>query len=206
MGIITISRELGAGETTIAPALAARLGWRVADVSILNREAEITGVSLPHAAHWNEHDPTFVERLHGQGPEFAVFLKTSRQVMQELASAGNVIILGRAGNLLLRGHPDTLHVRLIADMPFRIKRVMEIRWVNEGPAREIIAKSDHNKALYFRHIFQVNWGDPKLYDMVIRTDEVGIERTVDLLAGFFEHPAPPLPDAKRETKTEAAHE
>lgn len=77
MGIITISRELGAGETTIAPALAARLGWRVADESILNREAEITGISLPHAAHWDEHDPTFVERLHGQGPEFAAFLKTS---------------------------------------------------------------------------------------------------------------------------------
>lgn len=206
MGIITVSRELGAGETTIAPALAARLGWRVADQSVLSREAEITGVSLPHAAHWDEHDPTFVERLHGQGPEFAAFLKTSRQVMQELAAEGNVIIVGRGGNLLLRGHPDTVHVRLTADMPFRIRRVMEVRWVNEGPAREIIAKSDRNKALYFRHIFQVNWADPRLYDLVIRTDVVGIERTVDLLAGFFERPAPPLAEVETESKSEAPYE
>jgi len=198
MGIITIARELGAGETTIAPALAARLGWRVADQSILNREAEITGVSLPHAAHWDERDPTLAERLHGQGPEFAAFLKSARQTMQELAAEGDVIIVGRGGNLLLRGHPDTLHVRLIADLPFRIRRVMEVRWVAEQPARDIIAKSDRNKALYFRHIFQVDWADPRLYDLVIRTDAVGIERTVDLLAGFFEHPAPPLPDTSVE--------
>ncbi len=205
MGIITISRELGAGETTIAPALAARLGWRVADQSILNREAEITGISLPHAAHWDEHDPTFVERLHRQGPEFAAFLKTSRQVMQELAAEGNVVIVGRGGNLLLRGYPDALHMRFIADMPFRIKRVMEVRWVTEQNAREIIAKSDRNKAAYFRHIFQVDWADPRLYDLVIRTDAVSMERTVDLLASFFEHPAPPLPAILEETQ-EAVHE
>lgn len=195
MGIITISRELGAGETTVVPALAARLGWRMADQSVLNREAEITGITLPYAVHWDEHDPTLAERLHGQGPEFAAFLKSARQVMGELAAEGNIIIVGRAGSLLLRGHPDTLHVRLIADMPFRVRRVMEARWVSEQPARDIIAKSDRNKALYFRHIFQVSWGDPKLYDLVIRTDAVGIARVVDLLAGFFEHPAPPLPEA-----------
>lgn len=192
MGIITISRELGAGETTIAPALAARLGWRVADASVLNREAEITGLSVPHAARWDEHDPTFVERLHGQGPEFAAFLKSARQTMNELAAEGNVIIVGRGGSMLLRGNPDTLHVRLIADIRFRIKRVMEIRWASEDSARAIIAKSDQNKALYFRHIFQVDSADPRLYDLVIRTDTVGIERTVDTLAAFFERPAPPL--------------
>jgi cytidylate kinase len=190
VGIITISRQLGAGETTIAPALAARLGWRVADQSLLNREAEITGMSLPHAAHWDEQDLTLLERLHHQGPEFAAFLQTSRRVMQELSAEGNVVIVGRGGSLLLRGLPETLHVRLIAEMSFRIKRVMAIRWMDEGAAREIIAKSDRNKAAYFRHIFQVDWADPRLYDLVIRTDTLGIERTVDLLAGVFERAAP----------------
>lgn len=181
MGIITISRHLGAGETTIAPALAERLGWRVADQDILNREAEITGISLPHAAHWDEHDPTFLERVHRQGPEFAAFLKTSLQVMQELSAEGNVIIVGRGGNLLLRGQPHTLHVQLIADMPFRIKRVMEVRWTTEQVAREIIAKSDRNKAHYFRHVFHVDWRDPALYDLVLHTGNLGIERSIDIL-------------------------
>jgi cytidylate kinase len=192
LGIITISRQIGAGETTIAPALAERLGWKVADYSILNREAEITGISIPHAVHWDEHDPTFVERIHGQGPEFAAFLQTSRQVMQELASQGNMVIVGRGGNLLLRGRPDAIHVRLIADMPFRLKRVMEVRWVTEEVARLLIQKFDKNQALYYRHIFRTDCADPMHYDMVLRTDLLGIERVVDIIANCFEDPAPLL--------------
>jgi cytidylate kinase len=202
MGVITIARQLGAGETTIAPAVAARLGWKVADQSILDREAEITGINLPHAMIWDEHDPTFVERLHGLDPEFAAFLHSSRQVMQELAAQDNVIIVGRGGNLLLRGHPNSLHIKLIADMPFRIRRVMEIRWCSEQVAKELIAKNDRNRALYFRHILRVDWNDPMLYDMVLRTDLLGIERVVDILAECFEHPAPAvasLPNSSQPT-------
>jgi cytidylate kinase len=187
LGIITIARQLGAGETTIAPALAVRLGWKVADQSILNREAEITGISLPHAAQWDEHDPSVIERLHGQGPEFAKFLQTSRQVMQELAAEGNVVIVGRGGNLLLRGHPNALHVRLVADMSFRVKRVMEIRWVAEDVARSLIQRHDRNSALYYRHVFHADSDDPMHYDMVLRTDVLGVERAIDVIAGYFEH-------------------
>ena len=192
MGVITISRHLGAGETSIGPALAARLGWQVADQSVLDREAEITGISLPQAAKWDEHDPTVLERIHGQGPQFAAFLHTSRQVLQELAAKGNVIIVGRGGNLLLRGYPSSLHVRLIAELPYRIRRVMEVRWCSEQVARDIIAKSDRNKALFYRHILRIDWNDPMHYDIVLRTDILGIERIVDILAGCFESPAQPV--------------
>jgi len=188
MGIITISRQLGAGETSIAPAVAGRLGWSIADQSILSREAEITGISLPHAMNWDERDPSLIDRLHGHGAEYAAFLNSSRQVMQELAAQDNVVIIGRGGALLLRGHPETLHVRLIADMPYRIKRVMEVRWIDEHPAREIIAKNDHNAALFYRHVFRADQNNSMLYDMVLRTDILGVERIVDILAGYFEDP------------------
>lgn len=185
MGIITISRQLGAGETTIAPALANRLGWRLVDHEFLDREAKLAGVSVPHAEHWDERDPTLMERLHRQGHEFAAFLKSSRKVMQELADEGNVVIVGRGGNLLLHGNSDALHVRFIADMPYRVKRVMEIRWLAEESARDLIARSDREKAAFYRHVFQVDWADPMLYDLVIRTDLVGFQPTVDLLSGYF---------------------
>ena len=188
MGIITISRPLGAGETTIAPALAKRLGWRLIDHEFLDREAKQAQVSVPHSEHWDEHDPTLAERLRRQGPEFEAFLSASRQVMQDLAGEGDVVIVGRGGNLLLRDNPSTLHVRFIADMPYRIRRVMEIRWLAEEPARELIAKSDRDKASFYRHVFGVDWSDPMLYDLVIRTDRAGLEPTIDLLAGYFERP------------------
>jgi cytidylate kinase len=192
MGIITLSRQLGAGETSVAPALAARLGWVVADQGIMNRESEITGLTLPQTSQWEERDPTIMERIQGQSADFASFMQSTRQVMQELASKGNVIIIGRGGNFMLRGRPDTLHVRLIADMPYRIKRVMEARWINEQPARELIAKNDRNALLFYKHVFHADPNNPMLFDAVLRTDILGVERVVDMLAGYFEHPAPAI--------------
>jgi cytidylate kinase len=192
MGIVTISRQIGAGETAIAPAVAARLGWQVADQSIMNRESEITGITLPKALHWDEHDPSFMEKLHGRSSEFAAFLSSSRQVMQELTTVGDVVIIGRGGNFLLRGHANALHVRLVADMPYRIKRVMEARWINEQPAKDVIAKNDHNAMLFYRHIFRADPNNPLLYDIVLRVDTIGIESAVDVIASHFEHDAPPI--------------
>jgi cytidylate kinase len=63
---------------------------------------------------------------------------------------------------------------------------MEARWCGEEVAKELIAKSDRNKALYFRHVMRVDWNDPMLYDMVLRTDLLGIEQTVEILASRFE--------------------
>jgi cytidylate kinase len=188
MGVITISRQLGAGETSVGPALAQRLGWEVADQSIMNRESEITGISLPQTSQWEERDPSFIERMQGQGSDFVTFLHSTRQTMQELAAKDNVVIIGRGGNFLLRGHPNTLHIRLIADLPYRIKRVMEIRWISEQPARELIAKNDHNAALFYRHVFHADPNNPMLFDMVMRTDILGVEKVVDILANYFEKP------------------
>jgi len=69
---------------------------------------------------------------------------------------------------------------------------MEVRWCSEQVARDIIAKSDRNKALFYRHILRIDWNDPMHYDMVLRTDILGIERIVDILAGCFESPAQPV--------------
>lgn len=112
--------------------------------------------------------------------------------MRELAEKGNVIVIGRGGNILLRGHPDTIHVRLIADLPFRIRRVMEVRWISEQPAREAVIKNDDNGSLFYKNVFRADPNDPLLYDLVLRTDILGIPRIVDILAGIFERPIVPL--------------
>jgi cytidylate kinase len=186
MGVITISRQLGAGETSVAPALAERLGWRLVDQSVMDRECEITGVSIPQALRWDERDPSLIDKIHGLGSEYLSFLKSSRQVMHELAAKGNVIIIGRGGNFLLRANPDTLHVRLIADLPYRVKRVMEVRWTAEHLASNLIAKNDRNAALFYKHVFHADPNDSLLYDVVLRTDILGVDKAVKMIAGYFE--------------------
>ena len=56
--------------------------------------------------------------------------------MHELAERGDVILVGRGGNRILRDDPRAFHVRLVAPMPVRVRRVMEYRWVQEGSRQE----------------------------------------------------------------------
>jgi cytidylate kinase len=177
LGIITISRQIGAGETAIAPAVAERLGWECIDKTLLDREVEETGVAMPYVMHHDEHVPGFVESW--QHPrEAAKYFGAVKRVVREFADRGNIVIVGRGATWLLDKY-DALHVRLIADMGFRLDRVMENRWVNEGPAREIIRQSDRDKAAYYRHFFDLDWSDPLHYHLVLNSSKLGIARTVD---------------------------
>lgn len=177
MGIITISRQIGAGETTIAPEVARRLCWECVDRQILDRQVEETGIALPYVAHLDERSPSRLER--DQKPESAErYFAALKRILTEYADRGNVVIVGRGANFILKDR-DALHYRLIADMPFRIRRVMEVRWVNEAPAREIIRQSDRDREEFIRHYFQADVNNPEHYHAILNTSMIGIETVIE---------------------------
>ncbi len=177
MGIITISRQIGAGETTIAPEVARRLGWECLDRQLLDRLVEETGISLPYVAHYDERIPNKIEAWRHPG-ETEKYFHALRRIMQEYAQRGNAVIVGRGGNFFLR-EADALHYRLIASLSFRIQRVMEVRWVNEGPARETITQSDRDRAEFIQHYFRADWDNPEHYHAVLNTARLGIETVTE---------------------------
>ena len=89
-----------------------------------------------------------------------------------------MVIVGRGANFILKDR-DALHYRLIADMPFRIRRVMEVRWVNEAPAREIIRQSDRDREEFIRHYFQADVNNPEHYHAILNTSMIGIETVIE---------------------------
>ena len=62
--------------------------------------------------------------------------------MNELALRGDVLLVGSGGSCFLRDHPIAFHIRLVAPMTTRLRRVMEYRWYAEASARKLIAESD----------------------------------------------------------------
>ena len=177
MAVITISRQLGAGETSIAPAVASRWGWDCIDSKLLDREIEESGIKA--AAHYDERVPGLVESW--QHPlDAGKYFYALKRIAEEYAARGNVVIVGRGANFLLRG-TDALHVRLVADMPFRIRRVMEIRWINEQPARDAIAQSDRDRLEFCKRHFKGDWNDPIHYDLSLNTAQVGVDAAAELI-------------------------
>ncbi|MCW5940963.1 MAG: cytidylate kinase-like family protein [Fimbriimonadaceae bacterium] len=182
MGTLAISRQIGAGETTIAPVVAQRLGWRLLDREFLDREAADLGAPLPEVAAHDERAPRWTDRWFAS-ENAERFFGALRRVVLRVAEEGNVVLVGRGAGFLLR-EQGALHVRLIADMPFRIRRVMEVRWVSEDRAKAIIRESDAHRIAYHRRFFDLDWTDPLQYDATIAASRLGIEGTTDLLVAL----------------------
>jgi cytidylate kinase len=178
MPIITVSHMDGCAERAIGRKVADVLGWSFIDKQIIDQEVEKTGFARPEVVHLDERSPSFFERLDGRRHADAYFHALA-EIMHEYA-AGNVVILGRGGNFILRG-VDALHVRLVASMAFRVRQVQMERLCNPEPARAFIAESDRTRAAFMRHYFRADWNDPLLYDLTINVSYVGEDRAAEAL-------------------------
>jgi cytidylate kinase len=84
-----------------------------------------------------------------------------------------VLLVGRGGNRILRDHPGAFHVRLTAAPEARVRRVMEHRWLREGPARQLIAQSDSQRHRFYEGYFGADWASPLEYHLTANTGRLG---------------------------------
>src|SRR5438067_959739 len=140
MRAITISREYGSGGGEIARRLAKRLGWRLIDHETVVRVAQELGVSEAEAAVHDEYAEGLVSRiltsmqavdpaLYMTGPASLTmnsqeYHKALEKVVTSAATAGHVVIVGRAAQVILAKQRDVLHVRVVASIEQRIPYVM----------------------------------------------------------------------------------
>ena len=95
--VLTLSRELGAGDTGFAPTLAGRLGLRVRDRELLELEAVRLGVSEAELAQVDEQPAGFFQRFR-TGSLSHRYFEALGQLMKELAARGDVLLVGRGGS------------------------------------------------------------------------------------------------------------
>jgi cytidylate kinase len=177
--ILTLARQLGAGDTGFAPTLSARLGLREYDRDLLQQEAIRLGVPEAALVAVDEQPAGIFQRFR-PGSLYKRYFDVLGQLMSELAGRGDVLIVGRGGSRFLRDHPGAFHARLVAPMPVRIRRVMEYRWVREEPARMLIAESDSQRRQFYSDYFGADWSDPLEYHLTVNSGRLG-PVAVDLL-------------------------
>lgn len=182
--VLTLARELGAGDTGFATTLANRLGLRVYDREVLEQEAVRLGVPETEIEKMDEHSSGIFERFR-PGSLVQRYFQVLGQFMSELAARGNVLLVGRGGSRFLRDHARAFHVRLVAPLAIRLRRVMEHRWLREGPAQELIAASDTERMRFYYGHFGADWTDPLEYHITVNSGRLG-PLAVDLVAAAAE--------------------
>ena len=111
------------------------------------------------------------------------FFQVLRAVMTDLAQAGNVLIMGRGGNMVLKDVPGALHVGVVAPLDFRIGLTMRNNSMEHADAERYVMMEERARVSFFRRHFKAHPDDPHLYHMVVNPATLGIERAAQVVAG-----------------------
>jgi cytidylate kinase len=102
-------------------------------------------------------------------------------VIRGLAHEGNVLILGRGGQMLLKNHPTALHVQTVAPVAQRVEVVAARYGLSDREAQQRVRASDRARADYLRRYHDVDWLDPTLYHLVVNTASLPAPAIVKLI-------------------------
>jgi cytidylate kinase len=104
------------------------------------------------------------------------------QLIRVSYEKGNVVVVGRGGQVVLRDKPDVLHVRLVAPLEVRIRRHQIRAGLTVEAAREEVLERDRASAQFVKRYHGVDVADPTLYDLIINTGKLPWEGAADLIA------------------------
>ncbi len=207
MAMITISRQFGSGGDEIAARVAKALGYSLFNKELIDQAAREEGFSEQEGAEiWEDNFKIsgFLERLFGGARPVGFFrvwsedeLGVSHTVQYPLTEEharflvekavrmaceqGDMIILGRGGQVMLQDNPDALHVRIEAPLEMRIQRVKVDYSLERRPAQDLIEERDEASAGYIKRLYGAEWDDTGLYHLVINTGKMEMETAVQLI-------------------------
>ena len=189
--IITISREFGSGGRTIGKKLAQKLGYEFYDSDIVAKVAETSG-----------YHPDFIKNHGESSTGGSVMFSYSRngsittghnsmyddiflaqqKVILDIAKEGNVVIVGRCADYILREYESVFNVFIYSDIKARAKRIMEEYGEIEGKSIEKRLKdSDQKRRNYYKTYTGQEWGKTQNYDLTLNSSSFGIDKCVEII-------------------------
>ena len=188
--VITVGREYGSGGRLIAQKAAEALGIPFFDRSIINMAAEETGLSADFIRRTEQQKTSsFLYNLYMSTQSLPVndqvFIAQS-EVIRRVAAEGPCIIVGRCADYVLRNQSgvDALNLFIHAPMEERIRRVREEYKVQAPDLRLYILKQDKNRAAYYEHFTDGQWGKAQNYHLAVSIG-LGLETIVRLLTDLM---------------------
>lgn len=185
--VITITRQTGSGGHLLANKLAeylqnhvpTRCSWAVFDQNLVEKVLEEHNLPKEFGKYMPEGKVSLindmVEELLGLHPPSWDLVRQTAETILHLASAGNVIIVGRAANVITKMMPHTFHIRLIGSFETRVERIMRMGNMSRKEAENFVRREDEAKIKYLKHYFNEDANNPLLYHLVINTDLIDPE-------------------------------
>ena len=179
MAVITISRGTFSGGKAIAEQVAAQLDHPcVSREMMLEDAANDFGVAEAHLEHVVNERPKPWQQSRDRR---AAYLNFIRAALLRRSRDGQLVYHGHAGQLLLTGVAKILRVRIIASKDYRINAAMKDFGIDRKAAKAVVEKDDGRTIKWTRFLYNVEWDDPFLHDLVLNLEQVSIATAVQAI-------------------------
>lgn len=199
--IYTIGREFGSGGREVGEKLAQKLGIKLYDKELLQQAAKDSGFCEEIFENHDEK-PTnsflyslVMDTYSVSGYSAAPFLDmplnhkvflAQFETIKKIAEKESCVIVGRCADYALSDNPDCINIFIHADLDVRIKNVSRNLNITENKARDIINKTDKQRASYYNYYTSKKWGDSKSYNLSLDAGKLGIDNCVEMILKFRE--------------------
>ncbi|MCM1106622.1 MAG: cytidylate kinase-like family protein [Blautia sp.] len=199
--VYTIGREFGSNGYDVGRLLAERLGVKLYDKELLAQAAKDSGFCEEIFENHDEKPTSsflyslVMDTYSGGSYSSAPFLDmplnhkvflAQFDTIKKLAEKESCVIVGRCADYALANNPDCLNVFVHADMEDRIRWVSKRRDLTENKARDLIQKTDKQRASYYNYYTCKKWGDSRSYDLCLNTSKLTLEDCVDIILMYRE--------------------
>lgn len=199
--IYTIGREFGSGGREVGEKLAAKLGIKLYDKELLQQAAKDSGFCEEIFENHDEK-PTnsflyslVMDTYSVSGYSAAPFLDmplnhkvflAQFETIKKIAEKESCVIVGRCADYALSDNPDCINIFIHANLDVRIKNVSRNLNITENKARDIINKTDKQRASYYNYYTSKKWGDSKSYNLSLDAGKLGTDNCVEMILKFRE--------------------
>lgn len=198
--VITIGRQYGSGGREIGQKLAERLGIKCYDNELLDRAAKESGIcqelfenhdekptnSFLYSLVMDTYSMGYASAaLSGMPINHKVFLAQFNAI-KKIADEGPCVMVGRCADYALDDYPNRISVFIYGSMDKRIRRIADKYNFTDAKAKDVITKTDKQRASYYNYYTNKRWGDIASYDLCINSSILGIDGTVEILRQFIE--------------------
>ena len=196
--LVTISREYGSGGRKIGKILAEKLGVPLYDKEIIDMAVEKSGLSrdIIETAELRAKSSfsyslssamSFGEGYIGDNVSLneKLFI-TQVDVINQIASMGEGVIVGRCADYILREIPGVTNVFIHAELEDRIRRSIDEYGADPQKAKRIVQTYDKARANYYNYHTCQKWGEYSNYNLSINSSYITEEEAANLIVSYIE--------------------
>ncbi|MBQ8117570.1 MAG: cytidylate kinase-like family protein [Lachnospiraceae bacterium] len=197
--VITIARQYGSGGKTIGKMLAERMQVPFYDKELMRLASDESGInetlfagadekvknSLLHSIVKNVYSG---ELLTPDSDDFTSsdnLFNYQAKIIRELANRESCVIIGRCADYVLKEYDNVLSVFVHAPHDFCMEQAAKKHSISERELEKLIAKTDRQRAGYYKYHTGRDWTDARNYDLCLDSSKLGFERCVEEILAYI---------------------